>query len=168
MHCQWSKASLVKTGRTLAAEVLKIWVPAKFLTFLAPKIIHSKSWIRWSPDSEDNFEFPAERMSENAKTQKLTILHCVTIKIKRCWKGLQKSPKSLINMFLVSVLFTFRIYAKNPAVSTHTQPSFFHHFHLGSGLWANMGFCCCCGVLWQPEILGRNRIWTRSSIWMGI
>ena len=30
--------------------------------------IHSKSWSRWSPDSTDNLEFSAERLSENAKT----------------------------------------------------------------------------------------------------
>ena len=29
--------------------------------------IHSKSWIRWIPESADNLEFSAERLSENAK-----------------------------------------------------------------------------------------------------
>ena len=30
-------------------------------------VIHSKSWIRWIPESADNLEFSAERLSENAK-----------------------------------------------------------------------------------------------------
>ena len=29
--------------------------------------IQSKSWIRWIPESADNLEFSAERLSENAK-----------------------------------------------------------------------------------------------------
>ena len=36
--------------------------------FIHRSSIHSKSWSRWSPDSADNLEFPAERLSENAKT----------------------------------------------------------------------------------------------------
>ena len=33
--------------------------------------IHPKSWILWIPESTDNFEFSAERLSENAKTIKI-------------------------------------------------------------------------------------------------
>ena len=34
------------------------------------EFIHSKSWSSWSTNSADNFEFSAERLSENAKTNK--------------------------------------------------------------------------------------------------
>ena len=30
--------------------------------------IHSKSWLRWLPESADNLKFSAERLSENAQT----------------------------------------------------------------------------------------------------
>ena len=35
--------------------------------------IHSKSWIRWIQKSADDFEFSAERLSENAKSIKITL-----------------------------------------------------------------------------------------------
>ena len=35
--------------------------------------IHSKNWIRWIPESADNLEFSAERLSENAKNIKFAI-----------------------------------------------------------------------------------------------
>ena len=37
------------------------------------KNIHSKSWIRWIQKSADDFEFSAERLSENAKSIKITL-----------------------------------------------------------------------------------------------
>ena len=30
--------------------------------------IHSKSWFHWFPETAENFEFSAERLSEKAKT----------------------------------------------------------------------------------------------------
>ena len=33
---------------------------------------HSKSWIPWIPESSDNLEFSADRLSENAKTISLS------------------------------------------------------------------------------------------------
>ena len=42
--------------------------------------IHPKSWFRWFQETADNFEFSAERLSENAKTIELGIerwsYHC--------------------------------------------------------------------------------------------
>ena len=35
--------------------------------------IHSKSWIRWIQKSADDFEFSAKRLSENAKSIKITL-----------------------------------------------------------------------------------------------
>ena len=35
--------------------------------------IHSKSWIRWMQKSADDFEFSAERLSENEKSIKITL-----------------------------------------------------------------------------------------------
>ena len=40
---------------------------------LQPSCIHSKSWIRWIQKSADDFEFSAERLSENAKSIKITL-----------------------------------------------------------------------------------------------
>ena len=39
-------------------------VSTKYFTLV---LIHSKNWIRWIPESADNLEFSAERLSENAK-----------------------------------------------------------------------------------------------------
>ena len=39
-------------------------VPSGLLVYV---VIHSKNWIRWIPESADNLEFSAERLSENAK-----------------------------------------------------------------------------------------------------
>ena len=36
--------------------------------------IHSKSWISWMEKSADDFEFSAERLSENAKSIKITLV----------------------------------------------------------------------------------------------
>ena len=36
-------------------------------------ILHSKSWISWMEKSADDFEFSAERLSENAKSIKITL-----------------------------------------------------------------------------------------------
>ena len=35
--------------------------------------IHSKSWISWMEKSADDFEFSAERLSENPKSIKITL-----------------------------------------------------------------------------------------------
>ena len=35
--------------------------------------IHSKNWIRWIPESADNLEFSAERLSENATNMNFAI-----------------------------------------------------------------------------------------------
>ena len=35
--------------------------------------IHSKSWISWMEKSADDFEFSAERLSENAKSIKIML-----------------------------------------------------------------------------------------------
>ena len=43
--------------------------------------IHSKKWIPWIPDSAENFEFSAERLSENVKT--INSAMCVEITVKR-------------------------------------------------------------------------------------
>ena len=44
-----------------------MWVERGQLFVLAGTI-HSKSWFRWFPETAENFEFSAERLSENAKT----------------------------------------------------------------------------------------------------
>ena len=44
-----------------------MWVGRGQLFVLAGTI-HSKSWFRWFPETTENFEFSAERLSENAKT----------------------------------------------------------------------------------------------------
>ena len=51
--------------------------------------IHPKRWILWIPESADNLEFSAERLSENTKTislssQEQKILNLSQIKVKRC------------------------------------------------------------------------------------
>ena len=43
--------------------------------------IHSKKWIPWILESAENFEFSAERLSENAKT--INSAMCVEITVKR-------------------------------------------------------------------------------------
>ena len=43
------------------------WVWNRFL-----QSIHSKSWISWIEKSADDFEFSAERLSENSKSIKIT------------------------------------------------------------------------------------------------
>ena len=48
---------------------------------LCPLPIHSKKWIPWIPESAENFEFSAERLSENAKT--INSAMCVEITVKR-------------------------------------------------------------------------------------
>ena len=49
-------------------------VPGGHLRFLVVILyIHSKSWIRWIQKSADDFEFSAERLSENAKSIKITL-----------------------------------------------------------------------------------------------
>ena len=50
---------------SLVCQHLRKWVSIrKMLAYY----IHSKSWLRWLPESADNLEFSAERLSENAKT----------------------------------------------------------------------------------------------------
>ena len=41
---------------------------------LIVQVIHPKRWISWIPESTDNFELSAERLSENAKTIKTDFL----------------------------------------------------------------------------------------------
>ena len=57
--------------------------------------IHSKSW---STNSADNFEFSAERLSENTKTislgtQKLTLVQCVANKDQEALKSIAEKPQ---------------------------------------------------------------------------
>ena len=55
-------------------------IPTIYLTgkiiyiFLARKGIHSKRSSNWSTNSADNLEFSAERLSENAKSIKITLV----------------------------------------------------------------------------------------------
>ena len=37
------------------------------------RCIHPKRWFSWLQNSADNFEFSAERLSENAKSIKITL-----------------------------------------------------------------------------------------------
>ena len=59
------------------------------------RVIHSKSW---STNSADNFEFSAERLSENTKTislgtQKLTLVQCVANKDQEALKSIAEKPQ---------------------------------------------------------------------------
>ena len=73
---------------------------SKYGRLLIPKsqIIHSKSWSSWSTNSADNFEFPAEKLSENAKTislstQEQKILKLVKNKSQEVLKSFAKKPQ---------------------------------------------------------------------------
>ena len=69
-----------------------------FCTFLDVPAIHSKSWWCWWSDSADNLNFPQK---DFLRTQKLSVWvpmneefwNVSQIKVKRCSKVLQKSPK---------------------------------------------------------------------------
>ena len=47
-------------------------------THICARCIHSKSWIRWIQKSADDFEFSAERLSENAKCIKIILFAVIS------------------------------------------------------------------------------------------
>ena len=92
--------------------------------------IHSKSWSSWSLNSADNFEFSAERLSENAKTislstQEQKILKFVTNKSQEVLKSFAEKPQ--ISDLHVIGFRSFEILLSNHAFLDF---GWFMHFYL--------------------------------------
>ena len=65
--------SLYFTLLCLHFDAIQVWHLLHFAPLCHLGIMHSKSWIRWIQKSADDFEFSAERLSENAKSIKITL-----------------------------------------------------------------------------------------------